>query len=295
MGAPVGPERYLRLLAERALLDGQHRPPTGSALERAAAALAGAGVLGGEVAHRVVEEYGLAAAVRGRLPPDWRNYVGVPGSTATVELRPPTVVPGPIDVALPVADLTILWVRFGDEDTVIGVIAMLAMGIPAGGPPSLQVADDRGTSGTATLGNVRGSGDGRFQVTFTTVPLSAKTAWLELNGRRVVLPARRPSGAQVLIEPVPSRSSALGYLWHEAAVSVDPLPRPRDTTASIEALVAVGAVDPSDPELQAVRDVSAALGGRARRAGPATREPGESVGGDGADRSRVRRPTGGRT
>ena len=39
MAAPIDPERYVRLLAERVLLDGEPRTPWGGPVEQAAAAL----------------------------------------------------------------------------------------------------------------------------------------------------------------------------------------------------------------------------------------------------------------
>lgn len=285
MADPIDPERYLRLLAERTLLDGEPGTPWGGPVERAAAALTAVEVLDREVADAVVDEYALAAAVRGRGgPPGWRRQGAAPGSTATVQLRPVTVVPGPIEVTLPRAEITVRWVRFGEDDTAIGVTARLANGLhgssgrfrrrppfPPGGPLSLRVADDQGTAAAAGFSG-GGGGDGLFQGILTTVPLSSGTAWLELDGQRIELPPRRPSDVSVEIEVVPRRSPALGYLWHEAALSAGPFPGPgpSDIQVPIEALVAVGAVDPQDPELDAVRQVTAAFGHRGRGAGPGT-------------------------
>ncbi len=254
------------MLGERALLEAEDSGPFSGPLDRAAAALVAVGALSEQLAGSVVADYGLACALRGRRRA-WAWPRGA-GAVVPVPFAPARVLPGPIALTVQGWEMTVRWVRFGDDQTELAVSGRRAAGRPrrsrtpsTGPPPSLQVADDRGTSATCHFSG--GHGDGDFSGTFATAtPLSADTAWLDVSGQRVELPVASTPRAEVRVEPLPARPAGLGYLWHELAVSDSRFHRPGgETSAALDALVAVGAVDADDPEVKALVQVGAALQG----------------------------------
>lgn len=283
MHEPVAPELYLRRLAERALLDAEQRRPWGGLVEQVGSALVAVGMLAEPVAVAVADSYALAGEVRGRGGPPHRarHPKPQPSSSASADLQASRIVPGPMEVPLSWGepDLTVRWVRFGAEETAIAVRGRLAasprprhqphslgpaVSAPAAArPPGLVVADDQGLQVVASFNG--GWGGKHVEGTFIVrPPLSGATQWIELDGQRVTLSERRTPNVHVAMEALAMPSRAVAYLWHELAVSDGPFPGPSgDPGAIIEALLAVGAIDASDPQLQAIGRVAATRSGRA--------------------------------
>lgn len=112
-------------------------------------------------------------------------------------------------------------------------------------PRQLTVADDRGTTSTASFSG-GGSDDewrGRFEA---SPPLAPDTAWVEVLGERVGLPSTPPAGVQVWVEPQEDADPAHRYLWAKLA-SVAESDSSDAMETSIEALVAAGALEAGDP------------------------------------------------
>lgn len=197
--------------------------------------------------------------------------------SAPVELRPVTVLHGPVEVRLEWGDVTVRHVRFEPAHTVLSITGRL-IGAPSAGPapgdhrfglplrdgrpPTAEVADDRGHSSQAHFsGGSRAGGEIDGQLT-TAAPLSADTVWLEVDGQRVELSPHKPVAAEVRLEQLERPLTPVTYLWHRVAMLGRPLPHappepPLDVP--IAALVAIGALEADDPELDATRRVTAAL------------------------------------
>jgi len=204
---------------------------------------------------------------------------------APFELRLVTVVPGPIEVSLPWGEVVVRFVRFEQKETVLSIAGRLnptrppkpateRWGVAAHLAPHrlrVEVSDDRGNTSDAYFSG-SGMGEGRFDGRLTTEgALSPRTAWLELDGRRMALPAHQPTGAEVSVEALADPPTGLGYLWHQVAMLGRPLPLPPPTSVlevPIAALVAVGAIAADDPELEEMRRVLDALCGAPPVRGP---------------------------
>ncbi len=280
----VDPERYLRRLAEREMLESEPNRAYLSALDRVAAAFVAANVL-----ERPVADAAVASCTK--LAAEWgRRDVGSRWVTTAPHLDPMALtasrfVPGPLDADVPWGNVRLRWVRFAEDWTnmaVSGQDRIFRPRIGRGPPPrlpTLEVSDDRGTTTTCHFGGTRNN-RGNFSGTFTAeVPLAADTAWLALHGQRVDLPTAAPAGRVVRVEPLPARPLGLSYLWHELGVWGARLCRPGrlfrtdGKTPVVEGLVAVGALDPTDPELAALRWVTDVLGGPRAGADPAPSVP----------------------
>jgi hypothetical protein len=124
-----------------------------------------------------------------------------------------------------------------------------------GGPHQPQLTDDRGTSvGTGFSG---GGSDDEWDGHLTAdQPLAPDTAWIELDGRRIELTGEAVPCA-VAIEPVAEQASAHRYLWRRLAVS--DVHGPPEIEASIDALIAAGALERGDPVLSELRAVREAM------------------------------------
>jgi hypothetical protein len=135
-----------------------------------------------------------------------------------------------------------------------------------GFPQQLSLTDDRGTTVSAGLSG--GGNDSEWDGEFEASPgLAEETAWIEVLGERVELPAAPASPAEAWVEPLGRQNPALAYLWARVAAITEFHAVP-DIESSIDALVAAGSLAPGDPALAEVRDVVARLsrGGRPRTA-----------------------------
>ena len=115
-----------------------------------------------------------------------------------------------------------------------------------------------------------GGNDSEWDGEFEASPgLAEGTAWIEVLGERVELPAAPSSPAEAWVEPLGGQDPALAYLWARVAAMTE-FHASSNIESSIETLVAAGSLAPGDPALAEVRDVAAQLsrrGGRARAAG----------------------------
>lgn len=125
-----------------------------------------------------------------------------------------------------------------------------------GGPLSAQLTDDRGT--TAGTGFSGGGSDEEWEGHLTAdQPLAPDTAWIEIDGARIELAGEAPP-CEVSIEKLAEEHIAHRYLWRRLAVPnhFDESP---EIEASIDALIAAGALEPDDPVLSELRAVREAL------------------------------------
>jgi hypothetical protein len=119
------------------------------------------------------------------------------------------------------------------------------------------VTDDHGTTSADSFS---GGGDntewqGQFEV---RPPLAPGTAWIDVYGERIELPASSPGRADVRVESQPDGDPAHGYLWTRLA-SLAEFRSADGMETAIGALVAAGALAPGDPAIAAVRAVAAGL------------------------------------
>jgi hypothetical protein len=124
-------------------------------------------------------------------------------------------------------------------------------------PGQLTVTDDHGTTSADSFS---GGGDntewrGQFEV---RPPLAPGTAWIDVYGERIELPASSPGRADVRVESQPDGDPAHGYLWTRLA-SLAEFRSADGMETAIGALVAAGALAPGDPAIAAVRAVAAGL------------------------------------
>ena len=94
-------------------------------------------------------------------------------------------------------------------------------------------------------------------------PLAPDTAWIEIDGQRIELTGKALQ-CEVSIETLPEANVAHRHLWRRLAVPNHFHESP-EIEASIDALIAVGALEPDDPvlsELRAVREAMPDYAGR---------------------------------
>ena len=278
MVGTANPEAYLRLACERLLLSRsrQSGSPQGGELVSIGRALVAGGLLDKEQVEAVLEEYSLAFGLR-EQGGWWRVHrMHIPEAEGQRLSAQRVVV---CNLAFG-ADrhMTLERVVFGDDAAHLDLSGV--------GPPNqaratmpfrprqmargrmglgglaqgrvLTVRDDQGTTASASFGR-GGSGGREWHGRFTTdKPLSAGTAWIEIDGARLALPERRPA-ADVRIEAVdptdPVRSMLYGEIlgsghMHGDDVSVD---------VAIEALVATGALRRDDAIVGEVQRVATAF------------------------------------
>jgi hypothetical protein len=306
------PELYLRLTAERALLDtpggdGRSEDPP---LDVAGHALVAVRAITAGAAQAVVDDYDLALAYRQGEHPRRHFRARRPAPTGS---SPPTglaalrAVPCGRLIEQPWGQLFLryLVLRSGSTSLHVGMRAAAAPPGPAslstrpgfasagsrtrvgrsgpipgarasgpGFPQQISLTDDRGTTVSAGLSG--GGNDSEWDGEFEASPgLAEETAWIEVLGERVELPPAPSSPAEAWAEPLGGQDPALAYLWARVASMTEF--RPLSLELSITALVAAGSLAPGDPALAAVRDVAAQLsrrGGRARAAGHSGPLPG---------------------
>ena len=270
MTETVSPELYLRLFAERALLDGMGGGPRGGPVQAVASAFVAAGVIDAELAKPIVADYALAASLRGRGAP--MHHLGTPRSPAGRVLTVPRVVGCSSELSLPWGTLTVHYVILGDRATTVGVTMNSPGTSPRmgpGHPPQVQIADDTGKSLSAGFSGGGQPGGWRGVLT-TPDALSRNTRWLEFDKCRLELPAEQGQPVEVFLEDLPPRPPALAHLWQCLATGARPGPH-YDIGQVLEALIAVGALDESMPEVDEVRRIAQAV--HAHRPGSAGTGP----------------------
>ena len=260
----VEAELYLRLLAERVLLDGEPPSPVGGSVPAAAAALVAVGAIETELAEAIVRDFDLACLLRGRggsgvafRARPRATPSGPPGQAP----RPSRVVPCRARFDLSWGTVAVRYVMLGDEVTTIG----LTGGETASGgfarprqAPQVQLSDDQGTTVTARFSGSLGPAlDG---VLTCAPPLSRRTRWIDFGVGRLDLPEADQAASEVRLEHVPKTDPALAHLWRRLATTRGPIPAGTDLEAAIDALVAVGAVDAGSAELDQLRTVAATVG-----------------------------------
>jgi hypothetical protein len=273
-------ELYLRLAAERTLLDapGDDGHAEDSPLDVAGHALVAVQAITAGAAQAVVDDYYLALAYRrGEHPrrhPRALRSAAAGGSPRLAALR---AVPCWRVLEQPWGQLFLryLVLRSGSTSLHVGMRAATALpgSVPGarvsgpGFPQQLSLTDDRGTTVSASLSG--GGNDSEWGGEFEASPgLAEETAWIQVLGERVELPAAPASPAEAWVEPLGGQDPALAYLWARIAAMSEFHSAP-NIESSIDALVAAGSLAPGDPGLAQVRDVAAQLsrGGRARPAG----------------------------
>jgi hypothetical protein len=280
MGQPTDAETFLRLSWERMLARDPHRGwPNGDAdVAAVGRALIAAGLLDDASVAAVADEYALAMALRGN--PGVRFMHGFGGGERET-LSAQRVALGDFEIDTGDRRIHISKIAFGDDDTSLYATGTQARGgaarhgrpRPGGlgmhmGPPdpgTLALKDDQGTTASAAPQGWGGS-DTNWQATFhSDRPLSANTAWIEVEGCRIELPPPGP-GATVRVEPVESVNSIAEALYQEI---LSGLQGQQSLDDFISALVEVGVVAPEAPEIVAARTVAAALeNGRPARGVP---------------------------
>jgi hypothetical protein len=270
-------DRYLRLLGERALLDGEagRGGPIGTPLSDAAAALVAVGAAVPERASEVVAAYELAARLRGpdglaqplrpRPPRALRVGSGFPEGCPPSDPAVERLVACEACVATGTGLVHVRYARFTEEATVLGVL--IELDGPRGrvqarrgagrAPAHMTLRDDRGTSATAGFsgGGDRLARNGTLRV---QPGLATDSAWLELEGERIELgdPVEAPPAYLV---PLPEGDPALRHVWARIATGERIGRHHLHLEAIISALVACGALRAHDPDLAAARAIDAAL------------------------------------
>ena len=308
-------ELYLRLTGERAVLDpaADGGQPDDSALDAAGQALVAVGALTARVAQGVMDDYGLARAYRSDESAQFhhaRAQRAARRARPDAALVPLRAVPCHRLIEQPWGQLFLSYVVLGDEATVLHVTMRSAplppgqrrAGAPGGRlagrsrisarmpggagsgvvgpglPRQLTLADDRGTTSTASFSG--GGGDDEWQGRFEASPaLALDTAWVEVLGERVGLPSTPPAGVQVWVESQADADPVHRYLWVKLA-SVAGFGSSDTMETSIEALIAAGALEAGDPAIGEVRTVMGAFfpgSGPAPAANAALPEPWRSV------------------
>jgi hypothetical protein len=276
-------ELYLRLAAERTLLDapGDDGHAEDSPLDVAGHALVAVRAITAGAAQAVLDDYYLALAYRRGEHPH-RHVRPLRSAAAASSPRPSlaTLRAAPCWrlIQQPWGQLFLRYLVLRSGSTSLHVEMRAAAAPPGpvpgarvsgpGFPQQLSLTDDRGTTVSASLSG--GGNDSEWDGEFEASPgLAEETAWIEVLGQRVELPAAPSSPAEAWVEPLDGQDRALAYLWARVAAMTE-FHAAHDVESSIEVLVAVGSLAPGDPALAEVRDVAAQLsrrGGRARAAG----------------------------
>ncbi|MGH3068175.1 MAG: hypothetical protein ACRDND_00575 [Streptosporangiaceae bacterium] len=304
-------ELYLRLTGERALLDrfSDGDPSENAALDAAAHALVAVGAMMAGAAQAIVDDYDLASAYRtGQRQRHHRALQRAARKAATSRRAQPALraVPCHRLIEQPWGQLILRYVVLSDEVTDLHVTmrpvpppegrsrsaayrGRLAGGGPRpwgagsyrtglGLPGQVTVADDRGTTSTASFSGGGGITEwhGEYQA---RPPLAPDTAWIDVYGERIELPGPSSGRAEVRVEPCPDGDPAHGYLRARLASLAESHSSGAMETA-IEALVAAGTLPPGDPaiaEVRAVADVLFAGHGPAPGSTTALPEPWRSM------------------
>jgi len=252
-------ELYLRLCAERMLLAGDQNSGWHGPLTERARALVAVDAVPCAVAQRVVDDYAWVRAVRGIGRPHRRRNAAR-SATPTTPIGPRRVVPCGREIGQSWGRLQLRYASFGEASTRLAVILWFdappsrairrrPRGPSGGGPPTIAVTDDRGTTASADFSG--GGSDIEWRGHYRTdQPLAPDTRWIELLGERIDLPDRA-GGAPVEIEYLGRADPAERYLERYLEGLGDQHPHGGSVDDVIEALIACGALA---PEATAVGD-----------------------------------------
>ncbi len=262
---PTRPETYLRLSCERLL-----EPPVPAIPPRdelspyheaaaVARALMAARLLDEGTAKSVFDDYGLALCVRGRGLTARRERDRRGLTAEKVDLSASRAMLGEYLVGHEGTGLVLHKAVFGDDATYLelswssGQSATPLPSTNTAPPGSVMVADDQGTTASAPPVNPNHS-QGWWRAEFVTdKPLSPTTAWLEVDGERVVLPAPGPR-PEVRTEAVPALAEPLmALLYRELTSTLSQ----RVVVAALAALVATGSLSADSPVVAEVDRVAA--------------------------------------
>ena len=270
-------ELYLRLAGEEMILGVQRRQqrPWDSPLFEPASALVAVGAISAARAHAVIDDYSLAEALRSDQGQHLHQRIALARAhrsrrSQSQALKPRRVVPCDRTIEDVNGTLHVRHVTLSEDSTSLAITwrptqsgqarshrrrSMIMYGHRSGGPPNPQLTDDRGT--TVGTGFGGGGSDDKWEGHLTAdQPLAPDTAWIEIDGERIELTGEAVQCA-VAIEPLDGHASPHRYLWRRLAVPH--FHGPPEIEASIDALIAAGALAPDDPVLDELRAVRAAM------------------------------------
>ena len=296
---PFDAELYLRLAGERVLTsrEGSARMSWAPVLT-AARALVAVGAIEAAAAQTVVDDYDLAADLRDperrvaglRMRGRARLAAARRVAAARAPLPAPRVVACDRVVETAAEQIRVRSVSVGPRSVSVAVVVTERIpgqsgpgpGWQGGGPSQIRLADDRGTTVTASF--TGGGSDREWRGHFRSdVPLAGDTRWIEIEGDRVEL-GTGSSAAEVSIVSLPGDDLAMSYLWRQVAAQRQRHGPPGMLADAIDALAAAGRLDPDGQQLAglaAVLDALALPGGPGwpgrGRPGPGGSGPGGTV------------------
>ncbi len=266
------PELHLRLMGEQALLAPRQTEggdPRNNPLVEIAAALVAVGALDEQRAQCIIDDYGLAFGLRGRGQVFGFRPPGLASRGSRQPLKAPRVVVCEQSFDQPWGKLQVHYAALGDRATTLCITVQTPGGLPTllrpGGPALPSLSDDRGHSEVAHVSGGSGT-DGEFRGRLSTMhPLAQDTKWLDVGSDRVDL-VGDSKPPRVEIETLPERSPAERFLWGRLSAGRHGPHRfggrPVAIDATIETLVAAGAIAPDSDVIYEVRDVLAAFSGQ---------------------------------
>lgn len=258
-------------------------------LTSATQALVAVGSITEPTAEAVLDDYGLAFALRtgeDDMHRSSRSHLQQQ-SGAAQPLAPRRVVPCDCDVEHASGTLHVHYVSLGDDDTSVAVtfrgshsaqfrphrMTLLAGGYTGGwGPPQFTLTDDRGTTVSADFSGGGSEDEWRGRLVAGR-PLARDTAWIEIAGERLAL-VDLDHHVDVSVQPLPEEDPGFGHLWRLVTTPHHFHGPWDDVEPAIEALVAAGALSSEDPAIDEIRAVLAAIGdGQVSSAGATRRLP----------------------
>ena len=277
MAQEVKAEAYLRLACERLLLSGGARHGPGNfEIDPVGRAFMAAGLLDRDEVTGILTEYAMALKLRGENGFMFASGVD-PGAGPGRRLTVKRVVVGDLEFGDEEHRMTLRRIVFGEENTELELSGLESGNRPGPGrlrpgrfpmhmvqhgpihPGSMSVRDDRGTVATAHFG--RGGSSGRsWDAHLTTdVPLSAATAWIEIDGARLDLPEPAATPLEVRLEGYEPGEPLRALLFGEVLAGDGMRGERPSVDVAIDALVAVGALDHHDPVVREVELVSSVV------------------------------------
>jgi hypothetical protein len=267
------PELHLRLMGEQALLSPrqtQGGDPRNNPLVEIAAALVAIGALNQERAQCIIDDYGLAFGLRGRGQMFGFRLPGHGSRGSRQPLKAPRVVVCEMSFDQPWGKLQVHYAALGDRATTLCITAFSPGGLKKlmhqrGSSQLPSLTDDRGQTEVAHISGGGGT-DGEFRGRLSTMhPLAQDTKWLDVGSDRVDL-VGESKPPRVEIETIPDRRPAERFLWGRLSAGRHGPhhlgSRPVAIDATIETLVAAGAIAPDSDVIYEVRDVLAAFSGQ---------------------------------